>query len=68
VRGEQRWNVGAGVRVSLGEHRPQRAQVVDYRLNRWYCHAYRSLGDIREAAQRTEAFDDWKPEILRQAE
>ena len=41
---------------------------MDYRLNRWYCHAYRSLGDIREAAQRTEAFDDWKPEILRQAE
>jgi pimeloyl-ACP methyl ester carboxylesterase len=52
----------------VGYHKLHRIQIMNFQLNRWHSYGYWSMDDIREAARRIDTLEDWKPEMLRQAE
>lgn len=52
----------------VGYHRLHSTKIMDYQLNRWHSFGYLRLQDLREAAQRIRTLEDWKPEMVRQAE
>ncbi len=52
----------------VGYHKLHRTKIMEYQLNRWHSYGYWSLDDIRAVARRIETLEDWKPEMLRQAE
>jgi hypothetical protein len=52
----------------VGYRRLHRTKIMDYQLNRWYSLGYIALAPLREAARRIGSLEDWKPEMVRQAE
>jgi len=52
----------------VGYHRLHRTKIIDYQLNRWHSLGYARLEDMRDAAARIRTLDDWKGEMIRQAE
>jgi pimeloyl-ACP methyl ester carboxylesterase len=52
----------------VGYHKLHKTKIMDYQLNRWHSFGYWRLDDLREAAQRIKSLEDWKPEMVRQAE
>ncbi len=52
----------------VGYHRLHRTRIMDYQLNRWYSLGYIGLEPLREAARRISSLEDWKPEMVRQAQ
>ncbi|MFX4262838.1 alpha/beta hydrolase [Pelotomaculum propionicicum] len=52
----------------VGYHTMHRIKIIDFQLNRWYSFGYARLEDMAEAAGRIKRIDDWKEEMIRQAE
>ncbi len=52
----------------VGYHTLHKTKIIDYQLNRWYSLGYARLEDVREAASQIHTLDDWKDEMVRQAE
>jgi pimeloyl-ACP methyl ester carboxylesterase len=52
----------------VGYHKLHKTKIMDYQLNRWFSFGYWRLEDIRDAAKRIKSLEDWKPEMLRQAD
>jgi pimeloyl-ACP methyl ester carboxylesterase len=52
----------------VGYHTLHRTKIIDYQLNRWYSLGYARLEDMRVAGQNIQTLEDWKGEMVRQAE
>lgn len=52
----------------VGYHKLHKTKIIDYQLNRWYSLGYADLNDMRVAASRIRKLEDWKGEMVRQAE
>jgi hypothetical protein len=52
----------------VGYHKVHPIKLLDYQLNRWHSLGYLPLEPLREAASRIRTMEDWKPEMMRQAE
>jgi len=52
----------------VGYHDLHKVKIIDFQLNRWYSLGYARLEDMSEAGSRIQSLDDWKPEMVRQAE
>ncbi len=52
----------------VGYHKLHRTKIMDFQLNRWHSWGYLRLDDLRQAAQHIRTLEDWKPEMIRQAE
>jgi len=52
----------------VGYHELHCTKIMDYQLNRWYSLGYIGLEPRREAAPRIRSLEDWKPEMVRQAD
>lgn len=52
----------------VGYHTMHKTKIIDFQLNRWYSFGYARLEDMKEAAKRIKKLDDWKEEMVRQAE
>jgi pimeloyl-ACP methyl ester carboxylesterase len=52
----------------VGYHDLHRTKIIDFQLNRWYSFGYSRLEDMQDAASKIRNLDDWKPEMIRQAE
>lgn len=52
----------------VGYHTMHRTKIIDFQLNRWYSFGYTRLEDMMEASKRIKKLDDWKEEMVRQAE
>jgi pimeloyl-ACP methyl ester carboxylesterase len=52
----------------VGYHQLHKHKLINYQLNRWYSLGYARLEDIREAGARIRTIEDFKGELLRQAE
>ena len=52
----------------VGYHRMHKTKIIDFQLNRWYSFGYARLEDMIEAGKRIKTADDWKEEMVRQAE
>jgi len=54
--------------LPVGYHKLHRTKIMEFQLNRWHSFGYLRLEDLHEAAQRIRSLEDWKPEMLHQAE
>jgi len=52
----------------VGYHKLHKTKIIDYQLNRWYSLGYARLDDMRDAAAHIQSLDDWKNEMVRQAD
>jgi pimeloyl-ACP methyl ester carboxylesterase len=52
----------------VGYHELHKTKIIDYQLNRWHSLGYARLEDMRDAAAHIRTLDDWKAEMVRQAE
>lgn len=52
----------------VGYHTLHRTKIMDFQLNRWHSFGYLRLEGLRDAARRIRSLEDWKPEMVRQAE
>jgi pimeloyl-ACP methyl ester carboxylesterase len=52
----------------VGYHQFHPNKIMDYQLNRWYSFGYWRLEDLQEVAPRIKSLEEWKPEMVRQAE
>lgn len=52
----------------VGYHTLHRTKIIDYQLNRWHSLGYARLEDMRDAAAHIPTLDQWKGEMLRQAD
>lgn len=52
----------------VGYHKLHETKIIDFQLNRWYSLGYVRLADMREAAANIRGLDEWKDEMVRQAE
>lgn len=52
----------------VGYHNMHKTKIIDFQLNRWYSFGYARLEDMMEAGKRIKTADDWKEEMIRQAE
>lgn len=52
----------------VGYHNFHKTKIIDFQLNRWYSFGYARLEDMIEAGKRIKTADDWKEEIIKQAE
>ncbi len=52
----------------VGYHELHKTKIIEYQLNRWYSLGYARLEDMREASTRIRGLDDWKAEMIRQAD
>ena len=52
----------------MGYHDLHKVKIIDFQLNRWYSFGYARLEDMAETAQWIDKTDDWKDELVRQAE
>lgn len=52
----------------VGYHTLHKIKIIDFQLNRWHSFGYARLEDMVEAAGRIKRIDDWKEEMIRQAE
>ncbi|MFZ5643702.1 MAG: alpha/beta hydrolase [Bacillota bacterium] len=58
----------AAYNFPVGYHSLHRVKIIDFQLNRWYSFGFARLEDMVEAAERIKSIDDWKDEMIRQAE
>jgi pimeloyl-ACP methyl ester carboxylesterase len=56
------------VEFPVGYHQFHSNKIMNYQLNRWYSFGYWRLEDLQEAALRINTLEDWKHEMVRQAE
>ena len=54
--------------LPVGYHQLHKTKIIDYQLNRRYSMGYERLEDMRQAGGNIKTLDDWKDEMLRQAE
>lgn len=52
----------------VGYHDLHKTKIIDFQLNRWHSFGYARLEDMIEAGKRIRTADDWKDEMVRQAE
>ncbi|MEO0565366.1 MAG: alpha/beta fold hydrolase, partial [Chloroflexota bacterium] len=52
----------------VGYHQMHRTKIIDFQLNRWVSLGYMRLADMRAAAANIRTLDDWKDEMLHQAD
>ena len=52
----------------VGYHNLHKIKIIDFQLNRWHSFGYARLEDMIEAGKRINTADDWKEEMIRQAE
>ncbi len=52
----------------VGYHQLHKTKIIDYQLNRWHSMGYERLEDMRQAGANIQTLDDWKDEMLRQAQ
>lgn len=52
----------------VGYHTLNKTKIIDFQLNRWYSLGYCRLEDMAESGRRISTLDDWKDEMVRQAE
>lgn len=52
----------------VGYHDLHRIKIINFQLNRWYSLGYARLEDMVNAGQRIKTADDWKDEMISQAE
>lgn len=52
----------------IGYYDLHKTKIIDFQLNRWHSLGYARLEDMRDAAVRIKTLDDWKDEMVRQAE
>lgn len=52
----------------VGYHDLHKIKIIDFQLNRWHSFGYARLEDMIEAGKRINTADDWKEEMIRQAE
>ncbi|WP_432663680.1 alpha/beta fold hydrolase [Wukongibacter baidiensis] len=52
----------------VGYYTMHKTKIIDFQLNRWHSFGYTRLEDMMEAAKRIKKLDDWKEEMIRQAE
>lgn len=52
----------------VGYHKLNKIKIIDFQLNRWYSFGYARLQDMQEAGRNINKLDDWKEEMVRQAE
>lgn len=52
----------------VGYHNLHKIKIIDFQLNRWHSFGYARLEDMVEAGKRINTADDWKEEMIRQAE
>lgn len=52
----------------VGYHHLHKVKIINYQMNRWYSFGYTRLEDMAEAAGNIRTLDEWKPEMIRQAE
>ncbi|WP_105617007.1 alpha/beta fold hydrolase [Vallitalea okinawensis] len=52
----------------IGYHEFHKTKIMDFQMNRWYSMGYTRKEDMADAASRINKVDDWKDEMIRQAE
>lgn len=52
----------------VGYHDLHKIKIIDFQLNRWHSFGYARLEDMIDASKRIRTADDWKDEMVRQAE
>lgn len=52
----------------VGYHKLHKTKIINYQLNRWHSLGYARLEDMRDAANHIATLDDWKAELIRQAD
>ncbi|MFT9495594.1 alpha/beta fold hydrolase [Anaerosolibacter sp.] len=52
----------------VGYHKFHPTKIIDFQLNRWYSLGYARFEDMVEAGKRINSLEDWKGEMIRQAE
>ncbi|MGM7681821.1 alpha/beta fold hydrolase [Cytobacillus sp. Hm23] len=52
----------------VGYHDFHKTKIIDYQMNRWYSMGYTRKEDMVDAASRIKKLEDWKEEMIRQAE
>lgn len=52
----------------VGYHKMNKTKIIDFQLNRWHSLGYARLEDMQEAGKNINKLDDWKEEMVRQAE
>ena len=52
----------------VGFHEFHKSHVFNLQLNRWHSFGYARFEDMQEAGQRITTFDEWKTELMRQAD
>jgi pimeloyl-ACP methyl ester carboxylesterase len=54
--------------LPVGYHDLHKIKIIDYQLNRWHSSGYFRLADCIDAAKKIRGLDDFKPEMVRQAQ
>ncbi|MBP2028596.1 pimeloyl-ACP methyl ester carboxylesterase [Acetoanaerobium pronyense] len=52
----------------VGYYNLHKIKIIEFQLNRWHSFGYARLEDMVEAGKRINTADDWKEEMIRQAE